>query len=129
MAQKPLQPGTQIEFVSRHLELPDAELLEKGKTEGFKIVEKNLRKMRWLLRTKYGFDNTGVQPRAYKAKGPRTKPVEGKKRGPYKKRKKQASPADALKLSQLRKLIFELGWDAAHDIFSEFMDMHNRWGG
>ena len=36
--------------------------------------------------------------------------------------------ATDIKKAQLRKLVFELGFDVAREVFDEFRDMHSRWG-
>lgn len=125
MPPRPLKPGTKIEFLSRHLGSPNSEVIEKAKDEGLKINASTLDSMRWVLRTKYGWKNTGSKPRKgskYTARA--TKRRAKKKKAPA---NNGVSPERQLKHAALRKLVFDLGYDEAAEIFGEFQEMHNRW--
>lgn len=122
---KPLRPGTKIEFISRHLGLTNDKLIEKAKAEGIELNKNVIDSTRWHLKVKHGFKNTGSKGNLklrekYKAKG------SNKKKKTKKKQDNGVSPARAMKHAQLRKLVFELGYDEVRDIFEEFQDMHSR---
>lgn len=132
----PLRPGSKIEYISKHLGLTNQELVEKAKADGISLTVPVIDATRWTLRTKYGFKNTGsslMKDRGKKKKkqGKRKYTARASaepKRRKKKDKKKDVSPERALKHAELRKLVFELGYDEVKDIFSEFQDMHNRWG-
>lgn len=133
MPPRPLRPGSKVEFVSRHLALTNDEIAEKAKAEGLSIKAKQLDTLRWYLRTKYGKKNTGSKAR--KLKGTKRKyTARAAKVEPKRKYTRRAdkesngvSPERKLKHAALRKLVFELGYDEAAEVFGEFQEMHGRW--
>lgn len=123
MGPRPLKPGTKIEFISRHLGLTNAELIEKAKASGLKLSAAHADATRWLLRKKYGYKIKATKTKT------KTKALDKPKRK-YTKRKKQkngVSPAKAILHAELRKLIFKLGYDESAEIWAEFESMHDRW--
>jgi hypothetical protein len=122
----PLRPGSKIEYVSKQLGLTNEELIEKAKTDGVKLTRAMIDNARYYLRTRYGVKNTGSVPRKkttkkqkkYKARAAQSKPAKTKTPSSSKREQKHA---------ELRKLVFELGYDEVRDIFMEFEEMHSRW--
>jgi len=134
MPPRPLKHGTKIEFIARHLELTNAEMVEAAKEEKVKLSVAHIDSVRWYLRTKHGYKNTGSKPRKKKASTALVKGVPKAKtyvaRAKKKKEAKESngvSPERGVKHAQLRKLVFDLGWDEVRTIFLEFEEMHNRW--
>ena len=108
------RPGSKIEFISKHIELPNAVIIEKAKEKGIELSAAMIDASKWTIRKKLK----------------ETK----KKRGPYKVKAKLAKltnkdipTGEDLKLAQLRKLVFEIGYDKFRAVFHEFEEMYKRW--
>ena len=101
------------EFVRAHLSLSNDEIVAAAKASGQSYDAMNVRRTRWKI------ENRSPKSKRKEASAPRQA------------RKKQQPSAAAptgheLKLGQLRRLIFELGFDAARAIFDEFDHAHQR---
>lgn len=106
------------DFVRAHPRLSVDKLVEAAQKAGVDLDRRQLSRAHWKIA------HSESVTRAQRAKRQRQKKTTKKKQG---KRAAAVSPAHAHKLAQLRKLVFEIGWDAAREVFNEFQDMHGRW--
>jgi hypothetical protein len=102
------------EFVRAHLSLSNDEIVAAAKASGQSYDAMRVRRARWKV------ENLSPKSKRREAAS-----------APRQARKKQQQPSAAptgheLKLGQLRRLIFELGFDAARAIFDEFDHAHQR---
>lgn len=133
--------GSKLEYVAKHFELPTPDLITRGLSDGVVLTAPRIDNMRSILRSKYGYAG-GVKAKAKPAK-PKAAKKPNKPKSKAKPKAKASkpnakaaakhsngvSPARALKQAQLRKLIFEMGFDDVRDIYLEFQDMHHRFEG
>lgn len=147
---KTLEPGTRIHFVALHLDKTAAEIIEAGKSEGHELTRGYVHTTKSILKTKYGItkpiltdQGASQYARATSAPPPARKSRAAKKKGKPKraaaakpmKRKfakrangaaDERAPVMHPKQAELRRLIFEMGFDAARTVFAEFSQMHER---
>jgi hypothetical protein len=141
MGKKPLQPGTKIAYVAQHFSLPNDALIERAKADGVEIDRKALDRLRFVLRSKHGYpydaksksksksSKAGWASRSKSKAMPKHTPKARAKAKSQSKHTNGVSPARAIKHAEVRKLIFEMGWDDVREIFLEFQEMHERFGG
>lgn len=103
---KPDSPTTK--FISAHLQLTNKEIRQKAAGVG---IELNLKQ---ISNTRNRLKRRGAETKPARARAPATSNGHA-----------DMSPKE----TQLRKLIFELGFDAARNVFREFEDMHSRMKG
>lgn len=119
-------------WLSKRLDWPNDKILQHAERAGFPAKTKQrLHHARHQLRAQYGLgapaDPTKSHPKK-KPPPPKKKPKSTTTKSTKTKSKLQPT-ALQLKLSHLRKLVFEVGWDAARDVFHEFEATYSRWGG
>ena len=112
--------GSTLHWLSKRLDWSNADLLATKRLQGKGLPY--IHRARHQLRHVHGLGELGdpskSHPRATKKSAPKQK----------KPKKQQQPTALQVKVAHLRKLIFEIGWDAAREVFHEFEDIYGRWG-
>lgn len=107
--------GTFLALVAKHMDSPPEEVMALARSEGLcekgvddVVLRKRVHKARWQVKEK---------PKAA-AKPKRSAPT---------KPKRAAAPSAAdEKRAALSRLIFELGFDAAREVFASYQSLHER---
>lgn len=118
------RPGTTLHWLSQRLDWPNDKLLRDERLEGKGLPY--IHRARHQLRRVHGLGEL-AEPSKSHPRATKQKRKKRQKSTPKKSKQPQQLTALQLKISRVRKLIFEIGWDAARELFHEFEDTYSRW--
>lgn len=120
------RPGSTLHWLSKRLDWPSDKLLATTRLQGKSV--KYIHRARHQLRAKYGLGELAQASKSHpQSDAPKQRKQRKQKKPKQKKQPQQQLTALQLKISRVRKLIFEIGWDAARELFHEFEDTYSRW--
>lgn len=114
-----------MRWLSKRLDWPNSKLVAHAPRAGFtpKTLQ-HIYRARNALRAQYGLGKLQHPDKSHPKQSSKKKPPKKKKQP----EQQQQLSALMLKKSRLRKLIFEIGWDEAREVFHEFEDIYGQWG-
>ncbi len=126
---RPLREGTKQFFVAQHLDKTAEEIIAAAKAAKIKLSIAAIHQTRSILKTRYGITkpiHTTAGMRQARGLEPETAPVRRSAPPPPLANGNGHAVKMNPKEAQLRRLIFEMGFDAARKVFDEFNGLHER---
>lgn len=117
---RPRKISARSQFILDNLKLSVDELVDALKAAGLRAgARRDVQRDRWRV-SQIAARRSKLPKKARKASAPRVRSARVAR--PI----KLAPTTPAGKLDELRRLVFELGYDAARGVFAEFQTMHER---